>query len=148
MNNEFLQECLKIINKYNNLDKKVRSYGTDGLLYPSEIHVIDAIGTSKDMTTTKLAAKLGITKGGISQITSKLIKKNLISKEDGDGLNEVYLILTDKGITAYQAHIKLHEPMVNKLNSLFDNLDESSKKAILDLIGELNLELNRLEESE
>ncbi len=148
MNNEFLQECLKIVNKYNNLDKKVRSYGTDELLYPSEIHVIDAIGMSKDMTTTKLAAKLGITKGGISQITSKLIKKNLISKKDGDGLNEVYLILTDKGITAYQAHIKLHEPMVNKLNSLFDNLDESSKKAILDLIGELNLELNRLEESE
>ena len=148
MNNEFLQECLKIVNKYNNLDKKVRSYGTDELLYPSEIHVIDAIGMSKDMTNTKLAAKLGITKGGISQITSKLIKKNLISKKDGDGLNEVYLILTDKGITAYQAHIKLHEPMVNKLNSLFDNLDESSKKAILDLIGELNLELNRLEESE
>lgn len=148
MNNEFLQECLKIVNKYNNLDKKVRSYGTDELLYPSEIHVIDAIGMSKDMTTTKLAAKLGITKGGISQITSKLIKKNLISKKDGDGLNEVYLILTDKGITAYQAHIKLHEPMVNKVNSLFDNLDESSKKAILDLIGELNLELNRLEESE
>ena len=148
MNNEFLQECLKIINKYKNLDKKVRSYGTDELLYPSEIHVIDAIGMSMDMTTTKLAAKLGITKGGISQITSKLIKKNLISKEDGDGLNEVYLILTDKGMTAYQAHIKLHEPMVNKVNSLFEKMDESSKNSILNLINEISSELSRLEELE
>lgn len=148
MNNEFLQECLKIINRYNDLNKKVRSYGTDGLLYPSEIHVIDAIGTSKDMTTTKLAAKLGITKGGISQITSKLIKKNLISKEDGDGLNEVYLILTDKGMTAYQAHIKLHEPMVNKVNSLFEKMDESSKNSIINLINEISSELSRLEELE
>ena len=148
MNNEFLQECLKIINRYNDLNKKVRSYGTDGLLYPSEIHVIDTIGTSKDMTTTKLAAKLGITKGGISQITSKLIKKNLISKEDGDGLNEVYLILTDKGMTAYQAHIKLHEPMVNKVNSLFEKMDESSKNSILNLINEISSELSRLEELE
>lgn len=145
MDNKILQECLKLINKYNSFDKKARHYGTDKLLYPSEIHVIDAIGMNEDMTTTKIAENLGITKGGVSQITAKLIDKNLIQKKNGKGINEVYLSLTDEGIDAYHGHRKLHEHMHSKINKLIDEMDDTTKEALNNFICELNNELTRLE---
>ena len=148
MDNIILQEFLKIINKYNGFDKKARNYGTDKLLYPSEIHVIDVIGMNEDMTTTKIAESLGITKGAVSQITAKLIDKKLIRKQDGKGINEVYLSLTKDGINAYHGHQKLHERMHSKMNKLIDEMDDTTKESIINFIRELNDELTRLEGKE
>jgi DNA-binding MarR family transcriptional regulator len=148
MDNKILQESLKLINKYNSIDKKARNYGTNHLLYPSEIHVIDAIGMNEEVTTTKIAEILGITKGGVSQITKKLIDKNLIQKRDGKGINEVYLSLTEEGITAYHGHSKLHEHMLAKMNKLLDEMDDTTKEAINNFFIELNNELSILEGKE
>ena len=145
MENILLQEGLKLINRYNDIDKKARSYGTEELLFPSEIHVIDAIGMQSDMTTTKLAKTLGITKGGISQITAKLIKKGLISRSKGTGVNEVFLTLTDKGQTAYHGHRKMHENLTNKLNSILNETNEPVKETILKIISVINSELENME---
>ena len=148
MDNIILQEFMKIINKYNGFDKKARNYGTDKLLYPSEVHVIDVIGMNEDMTTTKIAESLGITKGAVSQITAKLIDKKLIRKQDGKGINEVYLSLTKDGINAYHGHQKLHEHMHSKMNKLIDEMDDTTKESIINFIRELNDELTRLEGKE
>ena len=78
MNTTIIQKSLRLINRYNNLSKKARHYGTQFLLYPSEIHMIDVIGSQNDITTTKIAELLGITKGAVSQITAKLLDKGLI----------------------------------------------------------------------
>ena len=145
MENILLQEGLKLINRYNDIDKKARSFGTEELLFPSEIHVIDAIGMQSDMTTTKLAKTLGITKGGISQITAKLIKKGLISRSKGTGVNEVFLTLTDKGQTAYHGHRKMHENLTNKLNSILNETNEPVKETILKIISVINSELKNME---
>ena len=145
MENKILQESLKLINKYNSFDKKARKYGTDKLLYRSEIHVIDAIGMNEGMTTTKVAEILGITKGAVSQITSKLIEKKLIKKEEGKGINEVYLSLTQEGMTAYNGHCQLHEHMFSRMNKLIGDMDETTQEAIQNLIAELFNELTRME---
>jgi DNA-binding MarR family transcriptional regulator len=145
MENILLQESLKLINRYNDIDKKARTYGTEELLFPSEIHVIDAIGMQSDMTTTKLAKTLGITKGGISQITSKLIKKDLIERSKGTGVNEVFLTLTDKGKTAYDCHRRMHENLTKKLNSLLNETSEPVKETILKIISVINSELDNME---
>ena len=60
--------------------------------------MIETIGSYETITTTKLAEKLGITKGAVSQITRKLLEKNLIMKiPSGEKVNEVLILLTDKG---------------------------------------------------
>ena len=145
MDNILLQEGLRLINRYNDFDKKARKYGTEELLFPSEIHVIDAIGVQSDMTTTKLAKTLGITKGGISQITAKLIKKGLIKKSKGSGVNEIILTLTDKGITAYEGHCSMHGNLIMKLNKLLDETNEPVKETILNIISVIDSELDAME---
>ena len=52
MNTSIIQKSLRLINRYNNLTKKARHYGTPFLLYPSEIHTIEVIGSQNNITTT------------------------------------------------------------------------------------------------
>ena len=145
MENQILQAGIRIINRYNSFANKARTYGTDVTLYPSEIHLIDAIGLDQNMTTTKLAATLGITKGGISQTVTKLMGKGLVTKSDGDGINEVYISLSDKGRTAYLGHKKLHESLLKRMNTLTEQMSEETQKAICEMIGVIDNELSRLE---
>ena len=146
MDNELLQMGLRIINRYNSMEKKARTYGTDVMLYPSEIHVIEAIGSSGGSTTTKLANILGITKGGISQTCSKLMQKGLIEKSDGEGLNELIISLTEKGRTAYFGHQKLHKELIEKMNALSSGIDGTTMSTIRAILTAINDELTRLEE--
>ena len=148
MNNDFLKAGMQLINRYNNLNKKARYYGVDVLLYPSEIHVIDAIGSNTNVTTTKLASDLGITKGGISQTVSKLYEKGLVEKTEGDGINEIYIILTPKGMLAYEGHKSLHKKMNSRMETFFRKLDDHSKEEIFNLIQIIDEELSRMEEEE
>jgi DNA-binding MarR family transcriptional regulator len=57
-------------------------YGCGELLYPAEIHTLDCIGSNPDITVTELAERMGVTKGAISQIKSKLFKKKLLLKRN------------------------------------------------------------------
>lgn len=148
MKNEILQAGMRLINHYNFFANKARKYGTDMTIYPSEIHLIDAIGLDGKKTTTILAETLGITKGGISQTTAKLMKKGLIRKSEGDGINEVYISLTESGKTAYEGHRKLHERLENRIDKLTGKMDEKTKAAIEDMIKVIDEELKRLEDRE
>ena len=145
MDNIILRSGLKLINKYNDINKKPRSYGTDVKLYPSEIHVIDVIGSGKDMTTTKIASQLGITKGGVSQTTSKLCDKGLITRSAGSGINEVTLSLTPKVREAYSGHLKLHEHMNRRLNDLLKGIDDAAKESMLEVLKAIDEELSLME---
>ena len=145
MENEMLQAGMRIINHYNSFANRARSYGTDVTLYPSEIHLIDAIGLDGNMTTTRLAATLGITKGGISQTVAKLTKKELITKSEGDGINEVYISLSDKGKKAFLGHQKMHEPLITKMSRLNEEMDDKTKTAVFKMINAIDEELMRLE---
>ena len=142
MDNLLLQAGLRLINRYNAVTKMPRYYGTDVLMYPAEIHVIDAIGNNKNVTATGLAGQLGITKGGISQSVAKLYEKELISKSAGTGKNEIYLHLTDKGRTAYEGHKRLHMHMNDRINGMIADMDDNTKEEIRKLMAALEEELS------
>lgn len=148
MDNMILQSGLRLINKHNSITKKPRYYGTDTLLYPSEIHVIDAIGPDGNNTTTGLAQQLGITKGGVSQIVAKLSEKDMILKADGAGINEVWLSLSEKGKKAYKGHMELHRSLKERLNKMIDKMDAKTKKEIKSILDALDEELSKMEAAE
>jgi MarR family. len=65
----------QVINQYIELDKKPYSYGIGQKLYLSEVHTIDAIGKHDKINITKLAMYQNVTKGAVSQMVRKLVKK-------------------------------------------------------------------------
>ncbi len=87
----------------------------------SEFHVIDCIGKNHLPNTTFIAKELDMTKGAISKITSKLLKKDLITANHlENNKREIYYTLTGPGKEIFEIHKKLHEMERAKLTAIFN----------------------------
>lgn len=137
---------LRIIQKFLDIDKKTRFFGTDEQLFNAEIHMIKAIKENEGIHVTGLAHQLGVTKGAVSQILAKLERKGLISKEkDVGNQSRLVLRLTPKGEIAHINHENYH----NHLDDLIkDILKDASEEEIAFLKGFLEQLENRLESFE
>ena len=106
----FKETFLRIINKFKTLEKIPIDHGTGHLLYASEINTLEIIGKSPGINVTELAKRKGVTKGAVSQIVTKLEKKQLITKfKDPENEKVVLLRLDKKGKIAFKNHEKFHE---------------------------------------
>lgn len=116
---------IRLVNKYNRLDSKALDFGTGDLLYPSEIHIIEAIGKNHGNTVNEICQKFGVTKGAISQIVYKLSKKGLVTKKrKPDFYKEIMLSLTAKGRKAFKGHENLHKLMDEDLYKNMSHFDK------------------------
>lgn len=132
--NNLVQKFLRIINKFNAWESKPQKYGTDTLLYRSEVHTIEAIGLSKSINVTQLAAYQGVTKGAVSQMIDKLIKKEMVTKTIlSPKENEVALQLTEKGMQVYNAHSNYHKELYSEVSKIMESLARENKQALLDI---------------
>ena len=134
-----LENSYRLINKYIQHSKTPKSYGTGDMLYMSEVHMIEVIGSYEGITTTKLAVALGITKGAVSQTVSKLEKKDMINKQPStERTNEVFIYLSDKGRVVFENHRSMHSEMLNEINKLFDTMSEEGKQTIIAMINTID----------
>ncbi len=100
------------LNKFTALEKMARDFGTGDKLFPSEIHVVEAIGKHPSINMTGLASVLGISKPAVTQIVGKVVKKKLVERYNGQGnLKEVLLRLTKRGQIAFHGHREFHARM-------------------------------------
>lgn len=76
----------------------------------AECHVIDCIERNEMFNTTAIAKKLNITKGGISKIAARLIKKNMIEAYRlTANQKEIYYRLKPLGRKVFELHETLHK---------------------------------------
>jgi DNA-binding MarR family transcriptional regulator len=131
---QLIQGFVRIMNKFNAGEKRPLDYGTDGLLYRSEVHTIEAIGDKPDINVTDLAMYLGVTKGAISQIIDKLIQKSMVNKiMASPGVNEVALSLTGKGLLVHQKHKEHHAEMYQEIAKLMADCSAEQLKFLVDI---------------
>jgi len=115
----------KVMNKMKRIEQKPRHFGTDILLYPSEIHTIEAIGRNAGINVTDLATLQGVTKGAVSQVIRKLVEKEMaVRMKDERSDREVLLMLSPTGKIAYEAHKKFHARIDPHLMDLVEQADE------------------------
>lgn len=116
---------LRVINRYNDIEKTPYSYGTDILLHPSETHTIEFIGNNPDINVTRLAELLGITKGAVSKRIKQLRKNDLVTKSiSPETENEVVINLTVKGSEIYKAHAKFSKQLNESITNLYKDLPD------------------------
>ncbi len=138
----FFESIYRIINKYNTKTKQPRYYD-EMRLYSSEVHMIEVIGYSDGITATQIAHNMAITKGAVSQTTSKLLKKGLIEKRlAGDSANTILLFLTEAGQSVYAQHRKLHESMISSVKTALNDMPQESLQHILSLIDIIDSSLD------
>jgi DNA-binding MarR family transcriptional regulator len=132
---DIAQYVTRIKNKLNKLEKKSIDFGTGEKLYASELHTIEAIGEEYGNTVTELCNLFGITKGAVSQIISKLEKKQLISKKrNTDYAKEINISLTEKGWIIFKSHKKLHNAMDVEFLSFMKTIPEDELKTFLSIL--------------
>jgi DNA-binding MarR family transcriptional regulator len=120
---EIPEQFVRIVNKYNSLERRPIDYGCGENLYPSEIHAIEAIGKHPEVHMAEMARILGVTRGAIQQTVGRLAKKGLVEKfmDEGDR-KKVYLELTAKGNAAFDGHEEYHAELSSYLGAYFSRL--------------------------
>lgn len=110
---------------------------------PSEIHCIAYIGENEDSNVTKLAESFDMTRGAISKLSKKLVKKGLIeSYQKPENKKEVYFELTKQGKAIYNIHEKMHREFKNRDQPFFDQITEEQLDVILGFAEKYNTHLD------
>ena len=123
---EIIELFIRLCNKYKAMEKIPLDFGAGGLLYHSEMHMIDQIGDHPEMNITELAKSAGVTKGAISQTVTKLEKKGVVTRYKGaDNEKEVFLQFTDIGRDIYKKHKEVDKeaiiPLYEELRKYSDD---------------------------
>lgn len=136
---------LRLVTKISELDKQTSYYGTDKQLFEAEIHMIKAIKESEGIHVTGLAEKLGVTKGAVSQIITKLQKKGMIVKEiDQNNLSRLILRLTPKGEIAHLHHEKIHQDFDDLVYNILKDSSDEEKEFLKKFLNSLEEEIDAL----
>ena len=135
---------MQTMNRMHEFETIPMNFGT-GLLYPSEIHTIQAVGLQHGMNVTTLAARMGVSRGAASQMVGKLAGKGLIEKyRSQDNEKEVCLRLTPEGIIAFRGHEAQHGWVHQRIYDRIGDLDDDSYAlflSVFEAIDEVTKEL-------
>jgi DNA-binding MarR family transcriptional regulator len=101
----------------------------------SEIHCIEYIGRNVDSNVTKLAESFYMTRGAISKITKKLIKKGIIeSYQKPDNKKEIYFRLTEQGKTINKVHEELHKEFRDRDKAVMEQVTEEQIDSMISFV--------------
>jgi DNA-binding MarR family transcriptional regulator len=110
-------------------------YGVGFTLNHSETHLLDNIKIYSGANAGELARLMNITNGAVSQITKKLLDKELIeSYRMPDNRKEVFFNLTPLGEKVYRGHQKHHDKMNAGFFDYVEGLNESDLRKICDFL--------------
>jgi DNA-binding MarR family transcriptional regulator len=136
---------LRVFNKFAENEKKPRYFGVPELMHASEIHMVMHIGDNPGVHVSELARIVGVTRGAVSQLVSKLEKKGLVTKaEDSENSLKTVPVLTNKGKVAYYAHEQRHEEINEELCDFLKGLTDKDVAVIEGFLKNLDKMSDRL----
>ncbi len=132
--NDALQRMLAVARITNRLPK---CYGEGIVLFPTEIHMIEAIELHPDSNTTSLSILFDITKGSVSKMLTKLCNKGYIERyQHAHNKKEIYFKLTELGRKAHEGHLEYHGHYEDAFYSHFSQYTDNEKELIINFINE------------
>ncbi|HBD96045.1 MAG: hypothetical protein A2015_16730 [Spirochaetes bacterium GWF1_31_7] len=129
----------RLISSIEDFRKQTISVGNH-TLYPAEMHMIAFIKDNPGKNMTDLADIIGITKGGVSQMVTKLCKKKFITKyRSPTNCKEVFFKLTNDGEFIYSEHKRFHEEELSDVEKLLaQNYTDDEIKVIIRFLNDSN----------
>lgn len=128
---KMIDQIFSFINKILFIEKKNIFTYKDIKLYPSELHLILFIRTEEDTNATRMAGKLGITKGAISQNLSRLEKKGILQKiKDPYNKNELTIDFTPLGIEVLNHYLSMTAQLHRHYDEYLASLNDHDRDVI------------------
>jgi DNA-binding MarR family transcriptional regulator len=119
------------------------NFGVEEMLFPSEIHTIEAIGKNHWINVTQLSETLGVTKGAVSQMIGKLVQKKFVEKiKIPPNGKETFLELTDKGKKALKGHDKFHREIYMDFLKYTGNISTKDFRKFKEILTKIETHLD------
>ncbi|MFB5763828.1 MarR family transcriptional regulator [Paenibacillus medicaginis] len=110
--------AIRMREEMQNFEKEL---GEKSSLTLSDIHLVACIGDFSPINVTSIAEKTGLTKGSVTRISKKLLKLELIKRQQiNDNKKEVYYSLTPKGQKVHKIHHRLHHEVEERFMTFLD----------------------------
>lgn len=110
---------------------------------PSEIHCIAYIGEEEDSNVTRMAEAFDMTRGAVSKLTKKLVKKGLIENyQKPFNRKEVYFRLTGQGKAIFRIHNEIHRGFKERDQLFFEQVTEEQLNVITEFAKKYNMYLD------
>lgn len=136
---------VQLFNRYMELSKKSYEYCEGIPLYPNEIHTVEYIAVSSTTNLTEIANQMGLTRGAVTKMISKLENLGLLVRyKYHPKQKEIYVHLTKAGVRAYEGHKEYHAMMWERLSGYFQSLEESQRQVVLDFLEQYLEGMNSL----
>lgn len=104
----------------------------------TSVHVIDCIGDDEPINHTGIVKKMKLSKGSITNITSKLLGMGFIrSSQRDNNRKEIYFSLTDKGRLVYDMHQGMHREKEEKFYQFMESYTEAELQTIQKFMSDL-----------
>ena len=131
-----------LLNKMSSLNKSKMEDSFNGLK-SSEVHCIEYIGGNVDPNVTKLADSFYVTRGAISKLAKKLIKKGIIeSYQKPDNRKEIYFRLTEQGKVINKVHEELHKEFQERDKAVFEQITDEQFDIMLSFVEKYSSHLD------
>ena len=122
----------RAFHKYAAYESQPRDFGIGFPLTQNEIHAVVVVCEEEGISLGELARRRGVTKGAMSQLVSRLVKKGLIVKEAAEhSASYVALRPTKLGRKAYRNHSEAHKTMGKTIDQeLFADMSEQEMRRV------------------
>ncbi|PGE57832.1 MarR family transcriptional regulator [Bacillus wiedmannii] len=132
----------ELYNKMVWLNKDKMEEGLKGFK-SSEVHCIEYIENNVGSNVTQLAEAFYVTRGAISRMTKKLIKKGLIeSYQKSENKKEIYFRLTEQGKEIYKIHEELHKEFQDRDKAVFEQVTDAEFDIIINFVDKYSRHLD------
>ena len=109
-----------------------KEYADGQVLYNAEIELLEKIYQYPEANISILSVKLCVTKSAVTQMSIKLLDKELIEKfQDSKNKKEKYFRLTNEGKKARETYMAHHDQALNEMRAYLCSLNENDKNTIL-----------------
>ena len=127
------------LTKYALVDGHASDFGVGVDLHPSEIHMVSRVDCRDGVGVTELAEEIGITKGAVSQMITRLADKGLLVKEPApENRARVVIRTTEKGHTASENHLEFHRTHDKVFLEYLAGLDDEEYARVKEVGEQLN----------
>jgi DNA-binding MarR family transcriptional regulator len=136
---ELLGRIRAAIEQAIDFERRVRIDAEGVQLHPSEIHVLLLIAAGEGGNATRMAERLGITKGAVSQTLTRLARKGLLTKQrDPQAKNELTLRLTAQGKKAARKCQELQAAIQRRFDAYLTSVSDTERRAIDRFLKEMS----------
>jgi len=135
---EILSTTFNKVSERHNLLKKIAERNFLNAYSFIEVHSIEQIEKIEDANVTKLSKYFNMTRGAISKIIKKLIKKGAIEVyKKPDNKKEIYYRLTETGMNIFMEHEEMHRSRIERDKVIFSNLSEEEKSTFINILNKV-----------